>query len=148
MLKVVGGLIIAAASVLIGIAGAAESREKERFLAEMAAFAGMCRERIRYTSAERAELIGEGIKRYKRLSWLTGDNKVNKGDCYGYGDRVSLFSDMLGRSDREGQIRLCEQTEEFFKNECETQRKKCDSDCRVKITLGIFFAAAVIIMII
>lgn len=145
MLTAAGGLLVAAALLGAGIKRAAGFRRRERLLSELGELAAFCRERIRYAGTERSELLKEGLQRFPLAAEaIEGESR----QALGYSESIGKFLSRLGSSDRESQLELCRSAESFFSAERDKQRARVEKDGRVSIALGVFSAAALLLMLI
>ena len=144
MLKTVGVIIVAIAAITAGFKKSVSLKEKNEFLRQMSQFARYSGEQIRFFRTDTSAIIASGIKKFPLLRFL--ENGKTSFRTFGFSKEVSEFMEMLGTSDTEGQINLCERYRVYFEGEFSKSSVTCESQGKAYKMLGALGSAAVIIL--
>lgn len=142
MLKILGGVCLAALVLCFSFRKAEKIRLKTEALREAVSFVKECRDEIRYCRTDRTVLLKQACVKYPLL--FSEEHKCLLIET----DRAALsdFTDQLGASDPDGQIALCERYGAYFDTafeQCEAGNRSLGKTYRM---LGIFGAAATVLL--
>lgn len=145
MIKMAAGFCFAIVSIVFANKKSVLCKQKSIFLKEMTAFLTLCREMIRYSRMEVSNIRRISASKFSSLTFIH-DNSYRS--CFGYENEVEEFMTQIGSTDLNGQVELCERYYGFFKDEYENSKSELEKESKTYNALGIFGAAAIMVIFI
>ena len=145
MAKLIAGLCFAAICMVYANRKSTLCKLKLGFISEILAFLRMCKEMIRYLRTEVGGILRIAANKYPNLKFIKDGNFTN---CFGYECEIKDFMERIGSSDLNGQIDLCQRYLDFFENEYVANKEELQKQAKTYKALGLFGAAAIIVIFI
>lgn len=145
MIRIISGICFAVSVGMFFIGKSKQVNEKGTFLKEILSFILYTKDSIRYTRTDILTIKKMSIKKFPSLKFLC--EGINK-NCFGYEKDVSYFMQLIGKSDLQGQIELCEMYYGLFKSSYDTEKDKVERLSKTYGALGLFGATALFVIFI
>lgn len=145
MIKLLSGVCFSVSLGMYFVKKANLINSKGYFLNDMINFIAFVKDSVRYTRTDILTIKKVSTKKFSNLKFLT---KGINNNCFGFEKDVDLFMQGIGKTDIVGQMELCERYFEFFKNTYEIEKKKIEQSVKSYCALGLFSAAALLVVFI
>ena len=145
MIKLLAGVCFSISLGVFFVKKANQINSKGYFLNDKVNFISYVKDSVRYTRTDIYSIKKVSINRFPYLVFLTDGINNN---CYEFGNEVESFIQGIGKTDVIGQMELCDRYYDFFKNRYDTEKDKIEKSVKTYFALGLFSAAALLVVFI